>query len=94
MRRLLDHDDLRPKGIKKSKSQLYRDGRAGMFPLPVRHGSRNLWVEEEIDAWIAARIAERDARVAERRADDPKKPHVWPVKGESARAKRTRAATW
>jgi hypothetical protein len=46
--RLLDHDDLIEKGIKKSKSQLYRDGRAGLFVLPIRHGSRNMWVESEV----------------------------------------------
>ena len=86
--RLLDYADLAPKGVKKSKCQLYRDGRAGLFPLPVRHGARNLWVESEIDAWIVERIAERDARVADRLAADQSR---WPVKGKIKRKEAVQA---
>lgn len=35
---------------------------AGKFPSPVSAGTRSpLWVEGEIDAWIASLIAERNA---------------------------------
>jgi prophage regulatory protein len=45
-----------------SNSSLYgameRDG----FPRPIKIGSRSVaWIEEEVDAWIEARIAKRDA---------------------------------
>lgn len=33
----------------------------GRFPKRVRLGFRVAWVEDEIDDWINARIAERDA---------------------------------
>jgi prophage regulatory protein len=61
--KLLAYDDLRPsKGIRYSKVQLWRLEKAGKFPKriplgPARHG----WSEDEIDAWIASKIAERDA---------------------------------
>jgi predicted DNA-binding transcriptional regulator AlpA len=37
----------------------------GRFPRPLKIGSRNFWPEQEIDAWIAERIAERDAKALE-----------------------------
>lgn len=62
---LLDHDGLRAKGIKYSKPQLWRLVKAGTFPAPIKLGAgRNAWVEDEIDRWIADRIAARDAKVA------------------------------
>jgi len=38
----------------------------GRFPRPVKlgAGSRNAWVESEVDAHIAAMIADRDANQA------------------------------
>ncbi|MCP3709588.1 AlpA family phage regulatory protein [Paraburkholderia sp. CNPSo 3274] len=37
----------------------------GDFPRPVRIGSRAVrWSENEVDAWIAARLAERDPAAA------------------------------
>lgn len=41
-------------------SKIYKDIAAGIFPPPVKVGRDSLWVEEEINAWIRARIAERD----------------------------------
>ncbi|EQD28548.1 Prophage CP4-57 regulatory [mine drainage metagenome] len=39
--------------------------RAGTFPKPVPLGGRTVaWSSNEIDAWIAGRIAERDAKAA------------------------------
>ena len=45
-----------------SKSRIYDGIRKRTFPRPVRVGERRrAWIESEIDAWIEARIAERDA---------------------------------
>jgi len=44
-----------------SNSTLYELISAGEFPRPVRIGARAVgWVSAEVDAWLAARIAERD----------------------------------
>ena len=39
-----------------STSSIYRFGRSGLFPEPVRVGRRAVrWHESEIDAWLATR---------------------------------------
>lgn len=43
-----------------SCTSIYAGIAAGTFPKPVKVGKRSLWVETEIDQWIADRIAERD----------------------------------
>jgi prophage regulatory protein len=44
-------------------SQIYQLVAAGKFPAPVPIGARAVaWVEDEIDAWIDERIAERAKR--------------------------------
>lgn len=49
----------------KSRTTIYRDIAAGTFPRPLKIGARaSAWDSREVDAWIAARIAERDAKVA------------------------------
>jgi predicted DNA-binding transcriptional regulator AlpA len=60
---LLDLDGLRAKGITYHKQHLRRLIRARKFPRPVKlvEGGQNGWVEAEIDAYIAAAIARRDA---------------------------------
>lgn len=61
MPRLVAYGDLREKGIPLSKCQLWRLEKVGKFPKRVRiSASRYAWVESEIDAWIVAKIAERD----------------------------------
>lgn len=63
---LLDYDALKNKGVTYSKTQLWRLAKAGTFPKPIKVGAaRNAWVESEIDAWIKARMAERDSAAAE-----------------------------
>lgn len=42
------------------RTAIYAGIAAGTFPKPVKVGKRSLWVESEIDTWIAERIAERD----------------------------------
>jgi len=44
-----------------SRSTIYERIRLGTFPAPIPLGPRSVgWVEEEIDAFLADRIAERD----------------------------------
>jgi prophage regulatory protein len=60
--KLLDYADLRERGIKYSKAQLWRLSKAGKFPKPIKLSiNRNAWADTDIDEWIAGRIAERDA---------------------------------
>lgn len=48
-----------------SRATVYRKISEGDFPKPVHFsGNLNLWVEVEIDDWIAAKIAARDATAA------------------------------
>lgn len=37
------------------RTAIYAGIAAGTFPKPVKAGKRSLWVEAELDAWIAAR---------------------------------------
>jgi prophage regulatory protein len=44
-----------------SRSQLYTEMTAGRFPRPIKISERiNAWDDDEVDAWITARIAERE----------------------------------
>jgi len=46
----------------RSRSRIYADVQAGTFPKPINIGPRAIgFIAEEVDAWIAARVAERDA---------------------------------
>lgn len=49
-----------------SKPTIWRLHRAGKFPKPVvlEDTRRSLFIESEVDAWIASRIAARDSRAA------------------------------
>lgn len=45
----------------KSRSAIYAGISNGTFPAPVPIGDKSVaWLEEEVDAWIAARIQERN----------------------------------
>ncbi|SDQ43588.1 AlpA family phage regulatory protein [Pseudoxanthomonas sp. CF125] len=37
-------------------SMIYRLVNQGQFPKPAKFGTRSLWIESEVDAWIAERI--------------------------------------
>jgi prophage regulatory protein len=44
-----------------STSTIYEKMARGEFPRPIRLGKRSVgWIEDELDAYIAKRIAERD----------------------------------
>lgn len=45
----------------RQKTQVYDDVARGLFPRIVKDGRVSKFVESEIDDWIRARIAERDA---------------------------------
>jgi prophage regulatory protein len=48
-----------------SKATLWREIAARRFPQPVRIGPRRIaFFQDEIDAWLAQRVAERDAKSA------------------------------
>jgi prophage regulatory protein len=61
--RFLSRSELRTvKGINFSHATLYRKISDSTFPRPVKVSpSKNGWLEPELDAWAAARIAERDS---------------------------------
>lgn len=43
------------------RSTIYEWIGRGAFPPPVSLGATSRWVESEVEAWIDARIAERDS---------------------------------
>lgn len=46
-----------------SRSDIYRRISAGTFPKPVKLGERaSAWPAHEVMAWVASRIAARDAQ--------------------------------
>ena len=46
-----------------ARSTIYDALRVGKFPRPVRLGARTVaWSSAEVRAWIAAKLAERDAQ--------------------------------
>ena len=49
----------------KSQTAIYADMAAGTFPQNFPIGPQTVgWLESEIDEWIAACVAERDAKAA------------------------------
>lgn len=49
------------------RSEIYRRISVGQFPAPIKLGERaSAWNAAEVDEWIAARIAARDAAVVSR----------------------------
>jgi prophage regulatory protein len=63
--RLIPYEALAPKCITYSKPHLWRLEKAGKFPKRVPIGAgRYGYVEAEIDAYIEAKIAARDASSA------------------------------
>jgi predicted DNA-binding transcriptional regulator AlpA len=75
-RKFLSYLDLQQRGIRYSRVHLRGMENAGLFPAHVDLGAGDTtqtakaWIEEEIDAWQEAKIAARDARIAERLAQE------------------------
>jgi prophage regulatory protein len=61
-KRVLSYPDLKnKKGIAWSRQHVYRQVNAGKFPAPIKLGEATIaWIEDEIDAWLDQRIAERN----------------------------------
>jgi len=61
---LIEFPDLRARGVLLGRRQLDRLEAAGKFPRRVHISDRRVgWVTEEIDAYMAAKIANRCARI-------------------------------
>jgi prophage regulatory protein len=61
----LEFPDLRERGVPLGRRQLDRLEAAGKFPRRVHISERRVgWVAEEIDAHIAAKIANRCTRIS------------------------------
>jgi prophage regulatory protein len=57
--RLIKHPEVKAKGVPFSGLHLQRLEDAGKFPRRIRLGTRtHRWVEEDVDQWIADRLAE------------------------------------
>jgi prophage regulatory protein len=65
MPRFLAFDDLRPKGITWTRMHLDRLEKSGRFPKRVHLSNRSVvWVESEVDAFLAEKLAERNVSPA------------------------------
>ena len=65
MGNLLDYEDLRARGIKYTRPHLWRLWTSGRFPKPVKLSpSRNAWLASDIEAWLEAKVAERNCAPA------------------------------
>jgi len=63
--RLLTFGQLKERGIPWCRDHLRRKAKAGEFPAPIPVSDKRIaWVESEIDAWMAARAAERVQKAA------------------------------
>lgn len=51
------------------KSKFYLEISKGRFPAPVKIGRRSFWLESEVIEWMAQRVAERDVKQRESKAD-------------------------
>lgn len=60
--RILRLKEVRARVGNLSHTSIYEGAAKGTFPKPIKLGGRaSGWLEHEIDAWIAGRIAARDA---------------------------------
>jgi prophage regulatory protein len=60
VKRILDRKGLKAKGIYGSNPHLLRQEAEGKFPKRIKVSENRVgWLEEEVDAWIDARAAER-----------------------------------
>jgi prophage regulatory protein len=63
--KILKRTAVRRKCAIASDQHLHQLVRSRRFPAPIKLGCRSVgWISAEVDAWIRARIAERDARIS------------------------------
>lgn len=60
--KLVSREGLRDRGITGSPTTIWRQVRSGVLPAPIRIGGKTYWLEDELNAWLAARVAARDGR--------------------------------
>ena len=73
--KFLHYPDLKSRGIRFSRQHIFNLAKAGRFPAPVNIGDATIgFVESEIDAWAADRVAARDAKHAHAPAMKPTNP--------------------
>ncbi len=54
--------------VGKSASTIYEEIASGTFPKPIKIGRQSVgWLEDEVEAWQQALIAERDGNACRRR---------------------------
>ena len=64
----------------------YQEVRERTAPQPVPIGRRTVaWLESEVDAWIEARVADRDSGASKRKGG-PGRGHKGPREGEQVAA--------
>ena len=67
MSKILTFEELKPRGIPTSRRQVDRLEAEGKFPQRVHISERRVgWLATEIDAYVAAKIASRPARIRAR----------------------------
>jgi prophage regulatory protein len=63
--RFLRYEDLKTRGIPFSRVHIDRLQKAGQFPRKVKLGGNTAaYIEDEIDTWLASRVAARDSTEA------------------------------
>ena len=64
--KIVGFNDLAPRGIRFSRVHISRLEKEGKFPKHLNLAPQSIgWLEEEVDAWIAARAAERSEKPAQ-----------------------------
>jgi prophage regulatory protein len=64
--KIVGFNDLAPRGIRFSRVHISRLEKEGKFPKHLNLAPQSIgWLEEGIDAWIAARAAERSEKPAQ-----------------------------
>jgi len=59
--KILSFNDLTERGVNFSRVHISRLERAGRFPKHVNLGDKRVgWVEDEVEAWLRERVAERE----------------------------------
>jgi prophage regulatory protein len=78
--KILGFSDLKEKkGINWSRVHVSRQEKAGKFPKHVNLAPQSIgWIEEEIDAWIEARAAERSEKPAQTAGNEVDRPQGSP----------------
>jgi prophage regulatory protein len=76
----------------RSRSSIYADAKAGLFPSPIRIGPRAVgWLESEVEAWLAQQIELSRKAVKETRVPGASRPESPGGDGSHPQTSRRRA---